>query len=279
VVEEEEEVVEEEVEEAAVVDAVIAEEVEEAEVVEEVVEAEENMLNGSSANASNRSFNSSSLEEEPEGVAEEDEEKEVQSHTAESFLQTSASAASRAGPHSSANGLTFSGNHPMQSFACKKGVKKRVSLTQLPEQLHTESDMADYVCKTGVMSIAVDASRWSTYVSGVMTPDSCSTSIDHAVTLVGINEEHNTWIVQNQWGPDWGVALDGAPPPKDQYGNCPELAKDPGCSDSANPWIKTDCALSCSESVAEGGYIFLEFGTNTCGITTEALAPTSTVTA
>lgn len=65
----------------------------------------------------------------------------------------------------------------------------------------------------GPISIACDASEWSSYTGGVITRASCSRSdakLDHAVQLVGYNEEPGHlpyWIVRNSWNTDWG--LDG----------------------------------------------------------------------
>mmetsp|Transcript_12262 Transcript_12262/g.24995 ORF Transcript_12262/g.24995 Transcript_12262/m.24995 type:complete len:345 (-) Transcript_12262:205-1239(-) len=61
----------------------------------------------------------------------------------------------------------------------------------------------------GPMSIAIDASQWSSYTGGVMTSSSCSSSprkMDHAVQLVGYNADADTpyWIVRNSWNTNWG---------------------------------------------------------------------------
>ena len=63
----------------------------------------------------------------------------------------------------------------------------------------------------GPISIAVDASQWSSYKgnSMVMTSASCSNSprkMDHAVQLVGYNADADTpyWIVRNSWASSWG---------------------------------------------------------------------------
>lgn len=201
---------------------------------------------------------------------------------ADSLLEMSAvsnKTKTKGGPISNSHGITFSGNHPKTSYPCKSGIKNAVTLTAVPEKKTTESDMADYVCKTGVLGISVDASQWNTYKSGVLSAATCASQTDHAVTLIGIDAKENAWIVQNQWGADWGVSLTGAPPPASKWSNCPELAQGNGCHDPYNAWIATDCALECSGNVADGGYVYLKFGENTCGVTDEALAPLETVAA
>jgi len=88
-----------------------------------------------------------------------------------------------------------------------------------------EDTLKNNLVSYGPISIAADASTWSSYTGGVMTSSSCSSSafkLDHAIQLVGYNEDADTpyWIVRNSWDTTWGV----------------------------------------------DGYIYLEMGTNTCGL-------------
>ena len=50
------------------------------------------------------------------------------------------------------------------------------------------------------VSVAVDASKWSAYKSGVF--NNCKTSLNHGVTLVGVVA--GNWNVKNSWGASWG---------------------------------------------------------------------------
>ena len=50
------------------------------------------------------------------------------------------------------------------------------------------------------IAVAVDATNWSNYSSGVF--NSCSISINHAVLLVGIVS--GNWKIKNSWGANWG---------------------------------------------------------------------------
>ena len=50
------------------------------------------------------------------------------------------------------------------------------------------------------VSVAVDASNWSAYRSGVFS--NCRTSLNHGVTLVGVTG--GSWLVKNSWGNGWG---------------------------------------------------------------------------
>lgn len=51
------------------------------------------------------------------------------------------------------------------------------------------------------ISVAVDATNWSHYTSGVF--NNCSTKLNHGVLLVGVSTD-GTWKVKNSWGTGWG---------------------------------------------------------------------------
>ncbi len=51
------------------------------------------------------------------------------------------------------------------------------------------------------MSVTVDATKWSSYGSGVFS--NCAKNINHAVTLVGVDSSGN-WYIKNSWGVNWG---------------------------------------------------------------------------
>jgi C1A family cysteine protease len=50
------------------------------------------------------------------------------------------------------------------------------------------------------VSVAVDATNWSPYKSGVF--NNCGASLNHGVLLVGISDQY--WRVKNSWGTGWG---------------------------------------------------------------------------
>lgn len=51
------------------------------------------------------------------------------------------------------------------------------------------------------LAIAVDASNWSQYSSGIFS--NCASNINHAVVAAGyVSGSH--WIVRNSWGTRWG---------------------------------------------------------------------------
>lgn len=61
------------------------------------------------------------------------------------------------------------------------------------------NDLASGVAGRPV-SVAVDASNWSRYSSGVF--NNCRTSLNHGVLLVGVTDQY--WRVKNSWGATWG---------------------------------------------------------------------------
>jgi C1A family cysteine protease len=50
------------------------------------------------------------------------------------------------------------------------------------------------------VSVAVDASVWSAYKSGVLS--NCNTNVNHGVLLVGATDAY--WKIKNSWGTSWG---------------------------------------------------------------------------
>lgn len=52
-------------------------------------------------------------------------------------------------------------------------------------------------------SVAVDASDWGYYRSGVFRCTSSQVTINHAVLLIGYDLNQN-WIIKNSWGTGWG---------------------------------------------------------------------------
>jgi cathepsin F len=68
--------------------------------------------------------------------------------------------------------------------------------------LKDEDAMMSHIFSTGPISICVDASTWSSYVSGIIT--TCGLNVDHCVQAVGLNTDEGYWIIRNSWGTEWG---------------------------------------------------------------------------
>jgi len=81
------------------------------------------------------------------------------------------------------------------------------TITGYHDLTKSESAMASWGQTGGPIAVAVDATSWQTYVSGIMT--SCtSQQLDHGVLIVGFDLTYATpyWIIKNSWGASWGEA-------------------------------------------------------------------------
>jgi len=100
-----------------------------------------------------------------------------------------------------------------------------------------EETLAKNVAATGPASICVNAAAWQTYTSGILTASACGSSeytqLDHCVQLVGYSTDATTG--QRYWlvRNSWNTV----------WGNV---------------------------GTADAGYIYLEYGTNACGVADEA---------
>jgi C1A family cysteine protease len=68
-------------------------------------------------------------------------------------------------------------------------------------------DIKNAMVAYGPISIAVDASGFDSYSSGVLS--GTGHNIDHAVILVGWDDSKGTngaWLLRNQWGTSWGIS-------------------------------------------------------------------------
>jgi C1A family cysteine protease len=86
-----------------------------------------------------------------------------------------------------------------------KAVKQACSIPTGPFKISGFTDVKD--CNTLAnaitgrpVSVAVDATNWSNYKSGVF--NNCATRLNHGVLLVGVSDQ--SWKVKNSWGTTWG---------------------------------------------------------------------------
>jgi len=65
-----------------------------------------------------------------------------------------------------------------------------------------ETNMINYVKSTGPLTVCVDASTWSSYMSGVISV--CTSNVNHCVQAVGVNTDEGYWKLRNSWSTSWG---------------------------------------------------------------------------
>jgi C1A family cysteine protease len=51
------------------------------------------------------------------------------------------------------------------------------------------------------VSVAVDATNWSTYKSGIFS--NCEAQLNHGVLLTGSTDDY--WMIKNSWNTKWGI--------------------------------------------------------------------------
>lgn len=98
-----------------------------------------------------------------------------------------------------ANGIVHEDEYPY------KAVKQACSKNAGPFKISGYTDIKD--CNTLAssltgrpISVAVDASNWSGYKSGVL--GTCTKNLNHGVLLVGTTDQY--WRIKNSWGASWG---------------------------------------------------------------------------
>jgi len=75
--------------------------------------------------------------------------------------------------------------------------------TELPQG--DESALQDAVANIGPISIAANASPWSSYSGGIFDSSSCDPNgLNHGIAMVGFNTADKYWIIRNSWGGSWG---------------------------------------------------------------------------
>ena len=108
-------------------------------------------------------------------------------------------------------GLMLESDYPYKGYEGSCAFDKSKAKMEI-KSVHTfaarsEKKMMTAVQQYGPLAIAIDASKFDYYSSGIMNGSGCSAgSPDHGVAVVGWGVEGSTkyWIVKNSWGESWG---------------------------------------------------------------------------
>lgn len=108
-------------------------------------------------------------------------------------------------------GMEAEKDYPYQGVdgTCKFDKSKVQTTVKKYTEVTGETDMEAYVLAHGPLQINVDARKWSAYTGGILSARSCCgllglCEIDHAVQMIGIDQNEGSWTVRNSWGTDWG---------------------------------------------------------------------------
>jgi C1A family cysteine protease len=90
---------------------------------------------------------------------------------------------------------------PCQYSKIKNGVK----ISGFQDVPANNVDALIWAVSKQPVSIAVDATVWQFYVSGIIDKN-CASNLNHGVLAVGYSFEEGQghWIIKNSWGPHWG---------------------------------------------------------------------------
>ena len=88
-----------------------------------------------------------------------------------------------------------------------KAVKQTCKINQGPFKISGFTDVKNCNDLASALdgrpvSVAVDATNWSAYKSGVF--NNCKTSLNHGVLLVGVTSADGAWRIKNSWSSGWG---------------------------------------------------------------------------
>jgi cathepsin L len=109
------------------------------------------------------------------------------------------------------NGVASEVNEPYQAIDgfCSASISKPYrainwGFVTAKNDIPSVSEIKDALCQYGPLSVAVNAtSAFQAYTGGVFN-ESANNGINHAVTIVGWDDNKNAWLIKNSWGSWWG---------------------------------------------------------------------------
>mmetsp|Transcript_127985 Transcript_127985/g.239459 ORF Transcript_127985/g.239459 Transcript_127985/m.239459 type:complete len:621 (-) Transcript_127985:96-1958(-) len=125
---------------------------------------------------------------------------------------------------------------------CKADIPYVVTTTGA-ERFYNEMTTANKLCGSGPLSMGVYANdAWQYYRSGVISHHVCVGYYgpNHDTQVVGVLEDKGAFLIRNSWGGDWGVNA---------------------------------ATFEPESNFSQGGFILLEYGYNTCDLTSGSSFP------
>jgi len=114
--------------------------------------------------------------------------------------------------HATESDYPYVSGHTMATEDCEYDVMNTapvVGITGYDSMSNDQDAVMEHLANVGPLAVAVDASYWGGYRSGVF--DGCAfdenIGLNHAVMLVGYGTDAadgDYWIVRNSWGSSWG---------------------------------------------------------------------------
>jgi cysteine peptidase B len=112
--------------------------------------------------------------------------------------------------HNTTRGWDSAASYPTTgtSGTCMQSDPSAIPIAKLTQYIAVPAGQQNQLMQLlqrGPIAVGVNAAPWEMYTGGVLN-DCPSGSVDDAALLVGYNSTATTpyWILQNQWGTDWG---------------------------------------------------------------------------
>ena len=105
-----------------------------------------------------------------------------------------------------AGGITTQDNYPYDTATsyCNASKKSYAVTVTNSYAVYGEQAMINQVLAGKTLSVAIDATQFGSYQSGIFSGCSVNHTINHAVNIVGVNVPLGYWIIRNSWGVGWG---------------------------------------------------------------------------
>ena len=105
-----------------------------------------------------------------------------------------------------AGGITTQDKYPydISTSYCNASKKSYAVTVKNSYAVWGEQAMINQVLAGKTLSVAIDATQFGSYQSGIFRGCSVNPTINHAVNIVGVNVLLGYWIIRNSWGVGWG---------------------------------------------------------------------------